>query len=203
MPAFFVAVSRWREYGKDMNGMLWLAGCVVAGAVHAQGMMAPGMSGRGIPGVTRPMLNAGPVMGGMGGGGMGRVIVNPNWIGAAAMFAPQLLMGNGMMNGGGMMNAGMNPGMPAVPAVVPLGEVRRVPMPSVAMASVKRLEEDRGADERLLAFQREQAKAGSPGAQRALARRYAEGIGVEKSEVLAKAWATAADNSERRAAAGE
>ena len=182
-----------------MQRIGWLTGLCAAGALHAQSMMAPGMSGRGLPGVTRPMLNAGPAIGGMGG-----VIVNPNWIGAAAMFAPHLLMGNGMAgNGMGFIGAPTAPVQPVPPVgigTLPVGQVSRAP---VVVASVSPVQDLRTVDERLLAFQREQAKAGSPSAQRALSKRYAEGLGVEKSALLAKAWADAAERSERRAASGD
>ena len=74
------------------------------------------------------------------------------------------------------------------------------PKPRVAPPSST---DTRTPDERLLAFQIEQAKAGSPTAQRDLSRRYAEGKGVEKNETIAKIWADAAEQNEKRIAKGE
>lgn len=177
--------------------------------------------GRGIPGVTRPMLMAGPGMLGMGmgvGAGMGVPVVNPNWTGAAAMFAPELLMGRGMMPGvGGAMGAPGNgassmvpgswgrnaPGSPAAGerradvAAHGSGTPRPVKQGPPAAAVVRR--DEASADARLLAFQQAEARKGLPGAQRALADRYEKGHGVERSEELARAWRMAADRAEAAA----
>ena len=178
--------------------------------------------GRGIPGVTRPMLMAGPGMLGMGmGGGMGVPVVNPNWTGAAAMFAPELLTGRGMMPGIG--NAIGAPGNAAssmvpgswgrIPPGLPAAAERRTdfaanrpgtprpapqaPHPSVPSVPARRAEPS--ADARLLTFQQAEARKGMPGAQRALADRYEKGHGVERSEELARAWRMAAERAEAAA----
>lgn len=175
--------------------------------------------GRGIPGVTRPMLMAGPGMLGMGmGAGMGVPVMNPNWTGAAAMFAPELLMGRGMMPGvGGAMGAPGNgassmvpgswgrnaPGSPAAGerrtdvAAHGTGTSRLVKQGPPAAALVRR--DEASADARLLAFQQAEARKGLPGAQRALADRYEKGNGVERSEELARAWRMAAERAEAAA----
>ncbi|MFM8418532.1 MAG: hypothetical protein ACKOEQ_00210 [Verrucomicrobiota bacterium] len=175
--------------------------------------------GRGIPGVTRPMLMAGPGMLGMGmGAGMGVPVVNPNWTGAAAMFAPELLMGRGMMPGvGGAMGAPGNgassmvpgnwgkitPGPPAAGerrtdvAAHGTGTSRLVKQGPPSAALVRR--DEASADARLLAFQQAEARKGLPGAQRALADRYEKGNGVERSEELARAWRMAAERAEAAA----
>lgn len=175
--------------------------------------------GRGIPGVTRPMLMAGPGMLGMGvGGGMGTPVVNPNWTGAAAMFAPELLMGRGMMSGlGGAMGgpgSGAAMAVPgrwgrATPAVPPAVQGRPdvavsgpgTPRPSQqgAPATIRVRPDEAAADARLLAFHQAEARKGLPGAQRALADRYEKGHGVERSEELARAWRLAADRAEATA----
>jgi hypothetical protein len=192
-------------------------------AIGLSGMQGGGQGGlftiprvdahvRGIPGVTRPMLMAGPVGGGMGGQG-GGMQVNPNWTGAAAMFMPQLLSNNGGGNAvGGNANATATPGFrvgstgrPAV-NVVPGGpavsatpaESPRTVAPVVASQPVPRTlppVDPVLVEERLLAYQREQARNGSPSAQWALSRRYAEGRGVEASPGMARAWMEAAARS--------
>lgn len=155
--------------------------------------------GRGLPGVTRPMLMAGPGMVGLGGVGAGGTPwVNPHWVGASAMFASQLGWG-----GAGL--AGVGPGAAtgaagsAAPGTLRMGGTAVLrPVGVAAMGPEARRE----ADARLLSFQQEQARKGSPGAQRALAVRHERGDGVEKSEVLARAWREAADRSERAMAEG-
>ncbi len=154
--------------------------------------------GRGIPGVTRPMMMAGTGM--MGMGGMGMPMANPNWTGAAAMFAPELLMRGGMMPGMGMgampMAGAPQPGLQAAFAS---GRASAGRGRDVAASG-----NDMAADARLLEFQKQEARKGSPGAQRALAARYERGDGVERSDEIAKAWREAADRSERMATmAGE
>lgn len=176
--------------------------------------------GRGIPGVTRPMLMAGPGMLGTGmGGGMGMPVVNPNSTGAAAMFAPELLLGRGMAPGlGGAMGGPGNgaatavsgrwgktsPGLPpAVQGRPDVAASRMGPPRSSqqgAPATIRVRPDEASADARLLAFQQAEARKGLPGAQRALADRYEKGHGVERSEELARAWRLAADRAE--AAAG-
>lgn len=175
----------------------------------------------GIPGVTRPMWMAGPAMMGMGmgmGGVMGTPVVNPHWTGAAAMFAPELLMGRGMLqgqagvvSGGGFgASAGMSggwgqvPQRPAVPvAMASAASVTRATASarSSSLGTTPGNEAGNGspADARLLAFQQAEARKGSPGAQRALALRYEKGDGVEASEELARAWRMAAERTEKAA----
>lgn len=153
--------------------------------------------GRGIPGVTRPMMMAGTGM--MGMGGMGMPMANPNWTGAAAMFAPELLMRGGMMQGMGAMPMAGTP-QPGLQAAFASGRASPSPRRDVAAAGG----DDGKADARLLEFQKQEARKGSPGAQRALAARYEKGDGVERSDEIAKAWREAADRSERMATmAGE
>ena len=173
---------------------------------------------RGIPGVTRPMLMAGPVGGGAGaglgnagGGGGSGMMVNPNWVGAAAMFMPQLLMGNAGNGANGVGGNAQNPvGNRVVGGfggVAPRATSPAVPAPSAPVAAEARKAvasapvmvrpalpsvDPALADARLLAHQREQAKQGSPSAQLALARRYAAGKGVEANEALARVWLEAA-----------
>lgn len=210
------------------RGWAWVAG--LAGAIAASGVLGQTTGlftfpyvdahGRGIPGVTRPMLMAGPGLMGMGmGGGMGVPVVNPNWTGAAAMFAPELLMGRGMMPAlGGAMGGSVNGASSVVPggwgrtshgqpsATRGLPEVaasrRGTNRPGLrgAVAPTPLGPADAAADARLLAFQQAEARKGLPGAQRALANRYEKGVGVERSEELARAWRLAADRAE--AAAG-
>jgi TPR repeat protein len=50
-------------------------------------------------------------------------------------------------------------------------------------------------EERLLAYQKEQAAKGSPSAQLALARRYSNGQGVEANPAVARVWLEAAARS--------
>lgn len=188
----------------------------------------------GIPGVTRPMLMAGPAggfgggmgggLGGAGGGGQGGgMLVNPNWVGAAGMFMPQLLTGgaNGVNGanaaggaGGGTATrtlgvngsrqpwtvVGTEPASEAGP--VDASAQRSVVGAGVASVAAARPALPRSAavdpavaDARLLEFQREQARQGSPSAQLALARRYAQGRGVEANPAVAKVWLEAAARS--------
>ncbi len=171
--------------------------------------------GRGIPGVTRPMLMAGPVGGGggaglgnagAGGGGGAGMMVNPNWVGAAAMFMPQLLTGNpgngANAAGGSAQNpvgnrvvggfggaAPRTPSPVAVPGTPVAVEARRtVASAPVPVRPVPPALDPALADARLLAHQREQAGQGSPSAQLALARRYATGNGVEANAAVARVW---------------
>lgn len=171
---------------------------------------------RGIPGVTRPMLMAGPVGGGAMGGGGGQgfgMQVNPNWTGAAAMFMPQLLLNNGGGAGGGNANANSASGFrlgsagPASQrsvAVAPANPTLRAEAPGPAVVpaiasqpSVRTLPPvDPGlVEERLLAYQQEQARQGSPSAQWALSQRYAEGRGVVQNPEMARVWLEAAARS--------
>jgi len=170
---------------------------------------------RGIPGVTRPMLMAGSAgVGAMGGGGQGLGMeVNPNWTGAAAMFMPQLLSNNGGGTGGGG-NANGNSGtgfrvgsvarpVNRVATVLPVNpptpaEPTRPGAPALASRSVPRTlpaVDPVLVEERLLAYQQEQARQGSPSAQWALSRRFAEGRGVEASPEIARVWMEAAARS--------
>lgn len=177
----------------------------------------------GIPGVSRPMLmgGLGAVGGGLGGGfggagGMGGgggvgggLQPNPNWVGAAAMFMPQLLTGQGGANAGvgannpagGGGQAGRPFGAIQNPAetTVAQGQAHRPSGPTpVAAVAVARVGPSTApvdaaeADARLLAFQQRQAKSGSPSAQYALARRYLKGDGVEANRAVARVWLEAA-----------
>lgn len=173
--------------------------------------------GRGIPGVTRPMLMAGPVGGGgaglgnAGGAGGSGLMVNPNWVGAAAMFMPQLLTGNAGNGANAVGGNAQNPvgnrvvggfGGVAPRATSPTASDHRAPIAGEARKAVASAPatvrpavpavDPALADARLLAHQRDQAKQGSPSAQLALARRYAAGKGVEANEALARVWLEAA-----------
>lgn len=169
----------------------------------------------GIPGVTRTMWMAGPAMMGTGmgmGGGMGTPVVNPHWTGAAAMFAPELLLGRGMLqgqagavSGGGFgANAGMSgrwgqvPQRPAAPVAM-ASATAATRSSSLGMKPGNEAGNGSPADARLLAFQQAEARKGSPGAQRALALRYEKGDGVEASEEMARAWRMAAERTEKAA----
>jgi hypothetical protein len=210
-------------------GFAWVAGsgsglaqAPVSGLSGVQGAGQGGVftiprvdaHGRGIPGVTRPMLMAGP-MGGGGGAGMGNagggggsgMMVNPNWVGAAAMFMPQLLTGNAGNGAGAAGGNAQNPvgnrvvggfggvaprtatpsaAVPGTPVAV---EARRtVASAPVAVRPAPAPVDPALAAARLLAHQRDQAKQGSPSAQLALARRYATGNGVEANEAMARVW---------------
>jgi hypothetical protein len=176
----------------------------------------------GIPGVTRPMLMAGPVggLGGVGGGG-GGAMVNPNWVGAAGMFMPHLLNGNAAGGGGAAAGAAIGgrtaggvgssqevsgrsgiasavrssqaEASAAVDASAAQGATPSMRRPAVIVhvAPVDPVL----AEERLLAFQKEQAVKGSPSAQLALARRYSKGQGVEANAAVARVWLEAAARS--------
>lgn len=220
--------SAWFRQGwARVAGMAGMAGVAWGlASVSAHGQMTGlfvfpyvDAHGRGIPGVTRPMLMAGPGMLGMGmGGGMGMPVVNPNWTGAAAMFAPELLMGRGMMPGfgGGAGGPGngtaapvpgrwgvTTPGQPSAMGGGPEGAGNRLATTRAGQQgapAVHRVRRDEAsADARLLAFQQSEARKGLPGAQRALAARYETGDGVERSEELARAWRLAAERSEAAA----
>lgn len=152
----------------------WLGLVLVAGSLQAQGISA----------VTRPTRMAGPpqaVLTGTrpatlpaGGGGQG-LAVNPNWAGAAAMFAP-VLVSSPRPNRANL--AGPGPGLAARPAVP-----RMAPTTPVDPAELQA---------RVLAFQQEQARQGSPSAQLALGRRYLAGDGVERNEAVGRVWLEAA-----------
>lgn len=182
----------------------------------------------GIPGVSRPMLmgGLGAVGGALGGGGLGGgfggasgmgggggvgggLQPNPNWVGAAAMFMPQLLTGQGGANAGAAANnpaggggqAGRPFGAIQNPAdtTVAQGQAHRpsgaTPVATVAVARVAPSTapvDAAEADARLLAFQQRQARSGSPSAQYALARRYLKGDGVEANRAVARVWLEAA-----------
>ncbi len=209
-------------------GVAWVAGsgsglaqAPVSGLNGVQGSGQGGVfsiprvdaHGRGIPGVTRPMLMAGPMGGGGGGlgngggGGGSGMMVNPNWVGAAAMFMPQLLTGNagngasgaggnaqnpvGNRVVGGFGNVAPRTAVPTAPAPgtpVAVEARRTVASAPVAVRPAPPALDPALADARLLAHQRDQAKQGSPSAQLALARRYAAGNGVEANEAVARVW---------------
>ncbi len=177
----------------------------------------------GIPGVTRPMLMAGPVggLGGVGGGGGGGgAMVNPNWVGAAGMFMPHLLNGNatgvggasgGTANGGRTFGANRSAGAVSGQQLASTGNLPetggasaldasagRGPSPAVARQAVivhAPPVDPALVEERLLAYQKEQAAKGSPSAQLALARRYSKGQGVEANPAVAHVWLEAAARS--------
>ncbi len=177
----------------------------------------------GIPGVTRPMLMAGPVggLGGVGGGGGGGgAMVNPNWVGAAGMFMPHLLNGNAAGGGGAQGGAATGGrtfgGLGSTRAVsgaqvASAGSLPQAESSAAMDASAARMTSSAMArpsiiphaapvdpalvEERLLAFQKEQAANGSPSAQLALARRYSAGQGVEANPAVARVWLEAAARS--------
>jgi TPR repeat protein len=160
------------------------------------------------------MLMAGPVGGmgvgmGNGGGGGGGMQVNPNWVGAAALFMPQLLTGNGVNNAGGSaQNPVGNRVMGGLGAATPQSTAGRgqvagltAPMdgkraslvlPPALVRPTPAVVDPAIADARLLAHQRDQAGQGAPSAQLALARRYATGNGVEANPAIARVWLEAA-----------
>ena len=166
----------------------WIVACGASGLVAqgTGGVVFPHVDvhGRGIPGVTRPMGMAGVAS-------MGMAWPNPHWVGAAAMFAPELLMRGAVVPG--MGSAGTSPTVAARTAGIP----SQSPVNVSAAWVVAGPSSGPTADERLLAFQQAEARKGSPGAQRALAERYEKGVGVERSEELARAWREAAARSER------
>jgi hypothetical protein len=211
-------------------------GCLLSGfaVVHAQ-IGAQGLGGvggqqggvftiprveahtLGIPGVSRPMMMAGPVaagglgMGGGGGfGGQGGMQPNPNWIGAAAMFMPQLLTGQGQGGINGAGNPGAAGGGPTLQTrtfgsngSAPRTDVSQaVPKPGTrpgaVIAAARSVPvtlpppDPSKADERLLRHQRDQAAIGSPSAQLALGRRFLKGEGVEANPKVARVWLEAA-----------
>ncbi len=221
-----------RMHGWGFGGLLGLVALAATPASQAQspasglnGVQGGGQGGiftiprvdahgRGIPGVTRPMLMAGPVGGmgagmGNGGGGGGGMQVNPNWVGAAALFMPQLLTGNGANNAGG---SAQNPvgnrvvgglGSATPQSTVGQGQVaglgarvdgKRAPvvLPPALVRPTPAAVDPAVAAERLLAHQRDQAQQGAPSAQLALARRYATGDGVESNPAVARVWLEAA-----------
>lgn len=152
----------------------WLGLVLVTGSLHAQGISA----------VTRPTLMAGPPLGGLagtmpatlpGGGGGAGLAVNPNWAGAAAMFAPLRVPSTGLN--------------PANPAVAGPGLAAR---PVVSRVSPAAPVDPAELDARVLAFQQEQARQGSPSAQLALGRRYLAGDGLERNEAVGRVWLEAA-----------
>lgn len=135
--------------------------------------------------------------------------VNPNWVGAAALFMPQLLTGNGANNAGG---SAQNPvgnrvvgalGSATPQSTVGQGQVaglgapvdgKRAPMvlPPALVRPSPAAVDPAIADARLLAHQRDQAGQGAPSAQLALARRYATGNGVDANPAVARVWLEAA-----------
>ena len=221
-----------RMHGGWFGGLLGLVALAAAPASQAQspasglnGVQGGGQGGifniprvdahgRGIPGVTRPMLMAGPVGGmgvgmGNGGGGGGGMQVNPNWVGAAALFMPQLLTGNGANNAGASaQNPVGNRVMGGLGAATPQSTAGRgqvagltAPMdgkraslvlPPALVRPTPAAVDPAIADARLLAHQRDQAGQGAPSAQLALARRYATGNGVEANPAIARVWLEAA-----------
>ena len=183
----------------------------------------------GIPGVTRPMLMAGPMGGfggaggGLGGGGVGGPMVNPNWVGAAGMFMPHLLTGNGAVGGGasggtatggrtvggfgstrevptqqGLASSAVGaPGETASGSAVDASATRSPAFATTRPAVIVHAApvDPAVVEERLLAYQKEQAAKGSPSAQLALARRYSKGQGVEANPAVARVWLEAAARS--------
>jgi len=169
------------------------------------------------------MLMAGPVggFGGVGGGGGGGgALVNPNWVGAAGMFMPHLLNGNagggagaanGTANGGRTIGANRGPGVASGQQLASSGSLPQAEASSALDASAVRGPLPVAArnvtivhappvdpalvEERLLAYQKEQAAKGSPSAQLALARRYSKGHGVEANPAVARVWLEAAAQS--------
>lgn len=131
----------------------------------------------GLMGVTRPTLmggfgNAPGLGGGMAGAAGSGLAANPNVAAARALFAPVLSPATASIP---------SPASPAVP--VPSAILSR-PVPPPVDPSV--------VAARVLAFQRQQAREGSPSAQLALARRYASGDGVERDARLSRTWLEAA-----------
>ncbi len=125
----------------------------------------------GISCVTRPTLMAGGGLpAGMAAVGSGGMAANPNPAAAFATFAP-------LLRAPAPANPTSVPG--ATPALGMTTPEPRKPEPSVIAA-------------RLLAYQREQAKAGSPSAQYALAMRYRTGDGVEADPRISRIWMEAA-----------
>jgi hypothetical protein len=139
----------------------------------------------GVACVTRPTLMAGVGMS-AGAGVAGGMAVNPNTAAAFAMFAPVLQP---------PVAVGAPPAPVALPAVGSLTPAPKPPDPAVVAA-------------RVLAYQREQAKNGSPSAQLALALRYRTGDGVDADARLSRIWMEAAarngsDEAARELAAGK
>lgn len=169
-----------------------------------------------------PMGGFGGAGGGLGGGGVGGPMVNPNWVGAAGMFMPHLLTGNAAVGGGaagGNAAGGRTVGgfgstrevptqqAPASSSAGSQGEtassVDASATRSPAFATTTRPAvivhaapvDPALVEERLLAYQKEQAAKGSPSAQLALARRYSKGQGVEANPAVARVWLEAAARS--------
>lgn len=204
---------RWeRAYGRRIvrNMVLLGLGWAIASGVQAQIAVfsIPRVEAHtlGLNAVTRPTLMAGSMFGmggqGMGGGGLGMgQAVNPNPMAARMMLMPDTVPGAGGM------------GTPTVATLVtPTGQVlpvdakgmiastaktaapvgRPIPVLAARVASVEKKESAEVKDARVLAYQQEQARSGSPSAQWALAQRYESGQGVEASAELAAAWKAAA-----------
>lgn len=163
-------------YAGVMKGIGWLGVLLVTVPLHGQGISA----------VTRPTRMAGPpqaAMGGTlpatlpgGGGGQGGLAVSPNWSGAAAMFAPVLVRPTA---------AGLPPA-PSVSGPVATARPAASRVPSTPAADPAEVQA------RVLAFQQEQARQGSPSAQLALGRRYLAGDGLERNEAVGRVWLEAA-----------
>lgn len=129
----------------------------------------------GLNGVTRPTLMGGfgNAAGGLGGfGGNAGLAVNPNVIAARELFSP--ILGNP-----GAPNAAAAPAPVTGPVVASVPVYPKAPTPAETAAH-------------LLAHHREQAKAGSPSAQYALAKRYLTGDGVGADPRLSRIWMEAA-----------
>ncbi len=179
---------------KALAGVIALA---AATTLHAQFIIpAVAVHRLGISCVTRPTVMAGVPTGLALAGWPGGLSVNPNQPAAVAVLLP----GDFPIQPGGVGGRtpanGLNSVVPGFGVATPASGFRSArveparPDPATVTA-------------RLLAFQQEQAKAGSPAAQYALSVRYRTGDGVDANEQLARIWREAAARNGSAEAARE